>query len=297
VTAPDPILSVGLPVRNGREIVGRCIDSVLSQDFGPFELVISDNDSEDDTPELLHEYARADGRIRLNFNESNLGIHGNINRVLDLSRGTYFRWISSDDWLEPGCLSACVGALRAHEDAIGVTAAFTIHSHCGSTISEQYRGEFPTSPDPARRFERMLWFFLAGDAKYDPLYGVYRRDVLQRSRRQHGSEQTDWLLAAELALSGPILHLDQILAHRTRDYVAGADRAALRERLDPERVDELKSSSRRLRDDLLELVEKADLTEEQRRRCRRALWRFSAREAAKRGRAKASGLAREVLRR
>jgi hypothetical protein len=85
------------------------------------------------------------------------------------SRGKFFRWISHDDWLEPRCLSTCVSALESCPDAIGVTTWFTIHTPDGSTKYEEYRDEFPTSQDPAARFERMLWFFHAGDAKYDPM--------------------------------------------------------------------------------------------------------------------------------
>jgi hypothetical protein len=211
-----------------------------------------------------------------------------MDSVLELSHGELFRWISSDDWLEPGCLSACVLALRANEEAIGVTTYFTIHTADGSERCEEYHGEFPTSPDPARRFERMLWFFHAGDAKYDPFYGMYRREALMRSHRHRASEQTDWLLCAELALMGPIIHVERRLATRTRDYPVNVDRAAFRRRLDPMRGEDLKSSTQRLHRDFLALVMAADLTEEQVRRCKRALRRFSLEEIARRGRVRVS---------
>ena len=230
-----PRLSVGLAVRNDKDVVGRCIESVLSQDFTDLELVISDNLSDDGTITLLENYARSDPRIVLSVNEVNIGSHRNMNRVLDLSRGTFFRWISSDDWLEPGCLSACVRALESHPDAIGVTTWFTIHTADGASWYEEYRGEFPTSPDPARRFERMLWFFHAGDAKYDPVYGMFRRERLTRACPLRPSERLDWLLSAELALMGPIINLDKRLANRTREYFVGVDRDALRRRWDPVR--------------------------------------------------------------
>jgi glycosyltransferase involved in cell wall biosynthesis len=287
VTDASPTVSVGLAVRNGADVLRRCIDSVLSQDFADLELVISDNVSDDGTPELLAEYARSDPRINLSVNPENIGSHENMNRVLERSRGTFFRWISADDWLEPGCLSACVLALEEREDAIGVTTYFTIHAD-GVSRYEEYRGEFPTSEDPARRFERMLWFFHAGDAKYDPMYAVYRREALMRSRRLRPSEQTDWLLSAELVLMAPILHVDRRLANRTRSYPAAPDRAAFRRRLDPARATGLGSSARRLYQDLLSLVAEADLTEAQRRRCKRALRRFWVRDVISRGRARAA---------
>jgi glycosyltransferase involved in cell wall biosynthesis len=284
MTERPPNVSVGLAVRNVVDVVERCLKSVLSQDFADLEFVISDNASDDGTRDVLEEYARLDDRISFSVNAVNIGLHENVNRVLELSRGTLFRWISADDWLEPGYLSTCVSALSARDDAIGVTTHFTIHTPDGGTRYEEYDGEFPTSADPARRFERMLWFFHEQDSKYDPVYGLYRRDALLRSGRLRASEQADWLLAAELALMGPIMHLGRRLAHRTRTYPVLYDRAARRRRLDPFRGEELRSSSFRLYRDLEKLVDHADLTEEQVLRCRRALRHFWVKDVATRSR-------------
>ena len=128
MTERPPTVSVGLAVRNAVDVVKRCLESVLCQQFPDLELVISDNVSDDGTRDVLDEYARADQRIRLSANAINIGLHENVNRVLELSRGTFFRWISADDWLEPGYLSTCVDALEARDDAIGVTTNFTIHT-------------------------------------------------------------------------------------------------------------------------------------------------------------------------
>jgi glycosyltransferase involved in cell wall biosynthesis len=292
---PPPALSVGLAIRNGREIVGRCIESVLSQDFMDLELIVSDNDSDDGTVETIEEYARTDARVRLSVNSVDIGSHENMNRVLKAARGAYFRWISADDWLEPGYLSAAVRALDSQPDAIGVTSWFTIHTADGLTRYEEYAGEFPTSPDPARRFERMLWFFHAGDAKYDPIYALYRRDPLMRSHRIRPVERTDWLLSAELALMGPIVHVYERLAHRTRDYPVGSERAALRRRLDPVRAKQLPTSPRRLSRELFALAVAAGLTEEQLHRCRRALLSFWAKEVARVNRERAADIKHQLL--
>lgn len=280
MTRDSPPLSIGLAVRNGRQVVGRCIESILSQDFADFELVISDNASDDGTVGMLEEYARADRRLRINVNQTNIGSHENMRRVLDSSRGTLFRWISADDWLEPGCLSTCVRALESRPDAIGVTTWFTVHTPGESPRYAEYRGEFPDSPDPARRFERMLWFFHAGDATYDPIYGMYRRERLMRTPFPRASQRTDWLISTELALLGPIIHVHERLANRTREYPRAVDRAAFWRRLDPARAEQLRTSTspRRLYREFYALAVSADLSEVQLRRCRWALRRFWAKE-------------------
>jgi glycosyltransferase involved in cell wall biosynthesis len=277
-----PAVSIGLAVRNEPHRVRRCIESVLAQDFTDLELVICDNASDDDTVDTLEEYVHADRRVRLAVNPVNIGSHENMNRALQLSRGSLFRWISADDWLEPRALSPGVRVLKRHPDAVGVTSGFVIHTPGAAPRYEQYRGEFPSSPDPARRFERMLWFFHAGDdARYDPVYGIYRRHQLMRSGRLRASERTDWLLSAELALFGPLIHIDELLAHRTKTYPVGVDRAAFRRRLDPVRGERLKTSPARMYRDLYALAQSANLTERQLRCCRRALRRFWAHEVGR----------------
>jgi glycosyltransferase involved in cell wall biosynthesis len=297
VSQSSPALSIGLAVRNGSDVVGRCIESVLSQDFTDLELVICDNVSDDGTVALLEDYARTDPRVAFSVNDVNIGSHENMARTFRRSRGRLFRWISADDWLEPGCLSTCVQALERHPDAVGVTTGFTIHTDGGGARHEDYPGEFPSSPDAARRFERMLWFFHAGDAKYDPVYGMYRRDPLTCARPLRPSERTDWLLSAELALMGPILHIPERLANRRRDYPVRLDRAAFRRRLDPFRAEQLRTSPWRLRRELLALAITADLSDEQMHRCRRAVRRFWIKEAIRIARSSAADARDRAFRR
>ncbi|MBN8911718.1 MAG: glycosyltransferase family 2 protein [Rhizobiales bacterium] len=277
--ANSPRVSIGLAVRNGLGTVERCIESILAQDLKDLELVVCDNVSDDKTWESLERYAKADARIRISQNEVNIGSHENMARVLRLSRGELFRWISADDWLEPQCLSKCVAALDSQPQAIGVTTGFTIHNLRGATRYEDYAGAFPSGSDPAERFSRMLWFFHAGDAKYDPVYGMYRRETLLQCRPLRPSERTDWLLSTELALRGPILHIPERLAHRTSEHKRGVDRVAFRRRLDPVRGERIRTSATRLYRQMQALAVSADLADEEMRRCNQALRRFWTKEA------------------
>jgi hypothetical protein len=171
-----------------------------------------------------------------------------------------------------------------------VTTGFTIHTPEGATRYEEFQGEFPTSPDPAKRFERMVWFYHAGDAKYDPIYGMYRRLRLMDTHLLRPSEQTDWLICAELALMGAIIHIPERLAHRTRSSPVGIDPVAFRRRLDPVRGERLRTSPRRTYRELLELTSLAGLTEQQLDRCKAALRRFWAKEIIRVGRLAASNV-------
>src|SRR5580765_3967786 len=99
-------LVIGLPVYNGQRYLGAAIESHLSQSFGDFELVISDNGSTDATPEICTGYASKDRRVKYLRSAENRGILWNHRRVFDAMDGStpYFRWAGADDIVGPGLL-------------------------------------------------------------------------------------------------------------------------------------------------------------------------------------------------
>jgi glycosyltransferase involved in cell wall biosynthesis len=254
-----PRASLAVPVRNGEAFLRRCLDSALAQEFEDFEVVVSDNASDDRTPEILAEYAARDPRVRVFSNESDIGLIENVNRVFHLSRGGYFRWLGADDWIEPGYLARCVAALDAHPEAVGVTTGFRAHLDSGESRWEDYRGEVADAPDPARRLGRMLWFFHASDLYYDPVYSLFRREALARTQLIRVMTCADMMLACELCLQGPLVHLPEPLSHRRRAYQEFEDRTWLMKRYHPTRWRQVSAGPFRIGGVLLSILASADL--------------------------------------
>jgi glycosyltransferase involved in cell wall biosynthesis len=212
--ARPPTVSFGLPVYNAGDRLGRLLDSLVAQDLRDLEVVICDNGSTDGTVELCRAYAARDPRVRLIENGRNLGQIANFNKVLDEARGELFRWIGADDWLEPGYARRCAEVLRANPALTGVT---TYQDHLGPRGERHYvefDGERLESPDPRRRFVRMLWFFSQDYGLIDPIYTMMRRERLLATERLQLVPNTDMVLAAELSLTGPFAHIPECLAHR-----------------------------------------------------------------------------------
>ena len=106
-----PRLSIGMPVYNGEDFIAEAIRSHLEQDFTDFELIVSDNCSDDSTPEIVKEFTEADPRVTYSRNATNIGGPANFNRLFRLATGELFRWAAADDRIEPGYLSKVVGLL------------------------------------------------------------------------------------------------------------------------------------------------------------------------------------------
>ena len=90
----SPKITVLLTVYN-RESISKTIESILSQTYQDFELLIIDNASTDKTQSIIKSYS--DKRIRLYINEKNMGQTYSLNRGLALARGEYIARIDADD--------------------------------------------------------------------------------------------------------------------------------------------------------------------------------------------------------
>lgn len=112
-----PKVSIGMPVFNGEAVIRRAIDSLLTQSFEDFELIISDNASDDTTQEICREYAGKDKRIIYSRNDRNVGALRNFQAVASAARGQYFFWAAHDDWWHPDFIASAVEALDATPEA------------------------------------------------------------------------------------------------------------------------------------------------------------------------------------
>ena len=112
-----PRVSVCIPTYNRARYLREAIESALGQTFADFELVVVDNCSTDETPEVAGAYAARDARVRYVRNERNLGLVGNFNRCVEVARGEYVALLHDDDVYLPDMLAATAGALAAHPAA------------------------------------------------------------------------------------------------------------------------------------------------------------------------------------
>ena len=101
-----PLVSIIMPTYNAAKFLPRAIQSVLRQDWHDYELLILDNASTDQTPEIVRKLS--DVRIRAIRHEKNLGMVRNINCGLELASGKLGIILCADDHWFPGFLKRSV---------------------------------------------------------------------------------------------------------------------------------------------------------------------------------------------
>lgn len=94
------MISIIVPVYNVEAYLRRCVDSILTQTYSNFELILVDDGSTDRSGALCDEYARLDSRV-LSFHKKNGGLSSARNAALRIAKGDYFGFVDSDDWIFP----------------------------------------------------------------------------------------------------------------------------------------------------------------------------------------------------
>jgi len=216
MTMPTPRVSVGIPVYNGERYLGETIESLLAQTFTDFELVISDNASTDRTEEICRNYCARDPRIRYSRNKENVGGSKNYTCVFELSRAPYFKWAAHDDLCAPTFLEKCVGVLDANPAVVICYPGSGFIDQHGTVIGNHNAGCNLRSPLPSKR---VMQFLVEAHSHCFPLYGVIRRDVLEKTSLVAPYISSDQILLLQLALLGEYYEYpEQLFFFREHPY-------------------------------------------------------------------------------
>ncbi|OYR53897.1 hypothetical protein DJ73_06250 [Halorubrum sp. Ea1] len=109
----NPLVSVIIPTYNRREELERAIDSVLHQSFAEFELIVVDDNSMDDTTNLVKGYE--DNRIRYFRHKQNEGVSQARNTGIQHAKGEYIAFLDSDDEWVPEKLETQLKVIESME--------------------------------------------------------------------------------------------------------------------------------------------------------------------------------------
>jgi glycosyltransferase involved in cell wall biosynthesis len=205
-----PRVSIGVPVYNCERFIRQSVESLLSQTYGDFELVITDNASKDGTEEICRALASIDKRVRYVRNERNLGGPGNFRRVFSLCSGELHKWSTADDYWDPTFIEKCVAVLDRHPDVVACYSKTKFVDASGNFIENYEDHLHLQEPSPGARFIRVL----EETTKCHVHLGVVRRAAMMRTSLIGNELASDIRFLAELALHGKFFVLPEYLFFR-----------------------------------------------------------------------------------
>ncbi len=94
-----PLISVIVPVYKVERYLDECVESIVNQTYHNLEIILVDDGSPDNCPQICDDWAKKDERIRV-IHKENGGLSSARNAGLDICTGDYISFIDSDDWIE-----------------------------------------------------------------------------------------------------------------------------------------------------------------------------------------------------
>ena len=156
-----PLVSIVTPVYNGDAYLAECIESVLSQTFSDWELVVVDNCSSDRTRSIAEAYATRDSRIRVVGNDKTLPVIANFNRGGRLAspQAKYLKFLCADDVLFETCVERMV-AVAELNPSVQIVGSYKIHGLEPVCDGPPYPEQVLDGREVCRRFFRGALGFL-----------------------------------------------------------------------------------------------------------------------------------------
>ena len=168
-----PTVSIIVPVYNAEKTIGRCIDSILGQQYTDFELLLVDDGSKDGSGAICDSYALADSRVQV-IHKENTGVSDTRNIGISRARGVYLQFLDSDDWITPDATKLLVETARDHDCDLVISDFYRV---VGERVSR--KGDI----DEDRVLTREEYAAHMMEQPADFYYGVlwnklYRRDIV-----------------------------------------------------------------------------------------------------------------------
>lgn len=168
-------LSIIIPVYNTEAYLPACLDSILSQDFTDFEVLLVDDGSRDGSGAICDAYAAKDRRVRV-FHKENGGVSSARNLALAQARGAWVCFVDSDDQLTPG-------GLQALADGVSDQVDLVIAGFIETVLPVEAVKPEPGEIQMIDRKEAMIPMFNSPDRPFDGYVfaKLFRRDLILKA--------------------------------------------------------------------------------------------------------------------
>lgn len=174
-----PKVSVIVPVYKVENYIHKCIESILSQTFTDFELILVDDGSPDSSGAICDEYAAKDSRI-VAIHQKNGGPSAARNTGLSVASGKYVCFVDSDDYISENTLSIAVPQMEKGYDL--VVFQFTMIDENGNCKKINYKtGEYIVGQSK-ERVNFIVNELLQYHFGWEPYCRLFRRDIIEQHK-------------------------------------------------------------------------------------------------------------------
>ncbi len=137
------MISIIVPIYKVEEYLHQCVDSILSQTYQNLEIILVDDGSPDNCPQMCDEYAAADSRIKV-VHKENGGLMSARQAGLKIAGGDYIGFVDGDDWIEPDMYEHFANAIAKYAPDTAVCEFYYSHADRDEKSHQKFSQPFYT---------------------------------------------------------------------------------------------------------------------------------------------------------
>lgn len=221
-------LSIGMPIYNAEKFLQNRLESLLSQPFYDFELIISDDASTDSTSDICKEYLLKDKRIRYIRQEKNIGMSANFHFVLHQANSEYFFWAAQDDLTIPGFIEKNIEVLDNNENLVCSVSKIkfvgevvddleiTKNDSKINKIMKKIKKKMinVNTQSLSGNYENKVKKVFSNGGSTLAQYGIFKTEILKKSVELPGFHGDESAIVLSALKYGDINVIDEILIHK-----------------------------------------------------------------------------------
>lgn len=201
-------VSVCIPVYNGEKTIQKTVESVMQQTYKNLEILIIDNQSTDNTVQIVSNLK--DDRIVFFQNSNNIGMAGNWNECLKKATGEYIHFLCADDYMTKDCIEKKVTLMDLDGEIAMVSSSTDIVNENGELVFRRCRHKTDTIFDGYKFAKKSLH---RGNLYGEPSNVMFRKKLLETTGLFSTNlyYTTDWELWVRLSALGKVAYLRESL--------------------------------------------------------------------------------------
>lgn len=188
------LISVIVPIYKVQDYLDECVESIINQTYSNIEIILVDDGSPDECPNMCDAWAKKDSRIRV-VHKKNGGLSSARNAGLDVANGEYICFVDSDDFICKDALENLYNRIK--DDAtVGITSGMIYRYQDGCTSN--FKDVWLCSVEKVIPASEFLLETMSQKTSYTVWNKLYRREVVGNTRFREGRNNEDTLFMYDL---------------------------------------------------------------------------------------------------
>lgn len=190
----NDLISIIVPIYNVEKYINKCVDSIINQTYKNLEIILVDDGSPDNCPQICDEYAKKDNRIKI-IHKENGGLSSARNAGLDIMTGKYVTFIDSDDYYEPEAIEILYNCIKDSKVQISVMKFLKVYET--DSINKKTNNINTVQYINSIDYLKFLCEKKISESVWDKLFDI---EILKNKRFEIGRLNEDFIFLSKLLI-------------------------------------------------------------------------------------------------